>query len=276
MRKFRIGALCLVLLLLLPLVCGCGKENGDALRITVLNVGQSDCILLSVGERHMLIDTGTASERAAVLGELSARGIKELAYVLVTHPHEDHYGNARAVLETHTVGALMVSNEVKGDAGYELLLQSAQGAGVALRRMKDGDVFSFGGARCEVFCAFPEDPEGNNASLVLRVTFGTCVLLFMGDAESEAEEMLLSREIAWECDFLKAGHHGSRTACTEAFLAAAKPKIVAISCGKDNDYGFPHREVLSGLAQIGARICRTDEQGTLDFICDGETVVFEE
>ena len=130
--------------------------------------------------------------------------------------------------------------------------------------------------RCEVFCAIPDDPEGNNASNVLRISFGDCTLLFMGDAETAAEEVLLARDVSWKCDFLKVGHHGSRTAGSAAFLQACAPQIAAISCGRDNDYGFPHREVLEGLADVGAAVYRTDVAGSLDFICDGKTVVYEE
>jgi beta-lactamase superfamily II metal-dependent hydrolase len=122
----------------------------------------------------------------------------------------------------------------------------------------------------------PQDAEGNNASLVLRISFGECVLLFMGDAEKEAEQTLLSRDTEWDCDFLKVGHHGSRTACSQEFLAATTPQIAAISCAVDNDYGFPHEEVLDALRAVGAAVYRTDEQGTLRFLCDGKSIVYEE
>ena len=276
MRKFRILALFLLLALFCPLLGGCAKTDVAHLRLTVLDVGQSDCMLLSLGERHMLIDTGTSGERAAVLGELAARGVDKLDFIVVTHPHEDHYGNARILLETRPVGALIVSNAVSPDVGYSMVLEAAEREKTEIRVLSDGESFSFGEAVCEVFCAMPDDPEGNNASLILRVRFGDCTLLFMGDAEAAAEEVLLSRETGWDCDFLKVGHHGSRTACSKDFLQATTPAIAVISCGENNDYGFPHREVLTGLEEVGAEVFRTDERGFLNFVCDGRTVTFEE
>jgi beta-lactamase superfamily II metal-dependent hydrolase len=101
-------------------------------------------------------------------------------------------------------------------------------------------------------------------------------MLFTGDAEWAAETALLASGAELQCDFLKVGHHGSRTACLDAFLRATAPRIAAISCAVDNDYGFPHEEVLDALRAVGAAVYRTDEQGTLRFLCDGKSIVYEE
>ena len=268
-------ALLLVLALLQGLV-GCKREEKDLLCVTVLDVGQSECVLLTLGDKTMLIDTGSCVWQDKLVGELASRGVNKLDVLFITHPHEDHYGNARLLLETHTVGALILPKVESEELGYTILCDTAERLSVPVQCMSDGDEFSLDGMKCEVFCAFPDDPTGNNASNVLRVSFGECTLLFMGDAEADAEAALLSRDISWKCDFLKVGHHGSATASTAAFLQAVAPKIAAISCGRDNDYGFPHRTVLVGLAAVGAAVYRTDVAGSLDFICDGKTVVYEE
>ena len=276
MKKIRRMALCLALLLLLPLAAGCRRQENNNLYVTVLDVGQSDCILLTLGERRMLIDTGSAVWQDALVGELAAREVDRLDVVFLTHPHEDHYGNTRLLLETHTVGALILPEMESEELGYQILCDTAARLAVPITRMGDGDRLSLGELACEVFCAIPDDPEGNNASNVLRVRFGDCVLLFMGDAEAQAENALLARDTSWKCDFLKVGHHGSKTASSERFLLASAPQIAAITCGKDNDYGFPHREVLDRLTAIGAAVYRTDTSGSLDFVCDGQGVVFAE
>jgi competence protein ComEC len=98
----------------------------------------------------------------------------------------------------------------------------------------------------------------------------------MGDAESLAENALLARGVSLECDFLKVGHHGSKTASSARFLQACAPEVAAISCGRNNDYGFPHREVLEGLAAVGAAVYRTDVSGSLAFACDGKRVYYME
>lgn len=274
MRKIRILTFSLALLLLLPLAAGCVPQENNALYVTVLDVGQSDCILLTLGERRMLIDTGSAVWQDALVGELAARGVEHLDILFVTHPHEDHYGNTRLLLETHTVGALILPETQSEELGYRILCETAERLAVPTKYMGDGDAFVLDTLQCEVFCGIPDDPEGNNASNVLRVQFGDCVLLFMGDAETQAENALLARDTSWKCDFLKVGHHGSKTASSDRFLRATAPQIAAISCGKENDYGFPHREVLDRLATVGAAVYRTDTDGSLDFVCDGESIIF--
>lgn len=276
MGKFRLIALSLALLLLLTLLAGCKVQENSALRIAVLDVGQSECILLSLGERHMLIDTGSAVAQDALVGELAARGVENLELIVLTHPHEDHYGNLRLLLETHTVGALILPQRESEELGYRIACNTAQRLCVPTKKLSDGDMFALDELRFEVLCGVPEDVEGNNSSSVLRVQFGTCVLLFMGDAELAAEQALLARDVSLKCDFLKVGHHGSNTASSRAFLTACAPSVAAISCGKDNDYGFPHREVLEGLAAIGAAVFRTDTAGSLDFVCDGTRVTYME
>ena len=271
--KKRTIAFLLSVLLLLCLLSGCAPK-ADVLCVTVLDVG--DCILLSLGNKHMLIDTGPATSRDLLLGELDRLDVDDLEAILITHPHEDHYGNARVLLETRTVGALFVPQAVSDELGYTLLLEIAAATGVKMKTLVQGDSFSLNGAVCEVFCPLPNDPEPNNAGLVLRVRYGTCRLLFTGDAEWAAEAALLARDEDWKCDFLKVGHHGSKTACSAAFLQAVAPSIAAISCAMDNDYGFSHEEVLDGLAAIGADIYRTDTSGTLHFVCDGTSVIYEE
>ncbi len=276
MRKTRLIALLLALLLLLASATGCHKQENNALCITVLGVGQSDCILLSRNGWHMLIDTGSGTSRDTLVGELAARGVEHLDVLFVTHPHEDHYGNARLLLETHTVGTLILPKGESAELGYGLVCDTAARLSVPTKKMGDGDVFAQGAIRCEVFCGVPDDPGGNDASNVLRVRFGDCVLLFMGDAEAGAECALLAQDTSWKCDFLKVGHHGSKTATTSEFLKACAPPVAAISCGKDNDYGFPHREVLEALAEIGAAVYRTDTMGSLEFVCDGTRVAYKE
>ena len=273
--KKRIGCLLLTALVLLPLLLSCAPQTNELI-VTVLDVGQGDATLLSLNGHHLLIDTGSASSRASLLGELARLGVEELDAILVTHPHEDHYGNARVLLETHTVEALLTSNAESEELGYRILLEVAAKEEVQVRALADGDNFSWHGALCEVYCPLPEDAEPNNSGLLLRVRYGSCKLLFTGDAERAAELALLASDADLSCDVLKVAHHGSRTACSEAFLQATAPRLATISCAADNDYGFPHDEVLEGLAAVGATVYRTDLSGTLRFVCDGKSIIYEE
>ncbi len=275
----RIRVLCalLALLLLFPFA-SCAREESETLRVTVLDVGQSDCIVISQGEKHMLVDTGSSAARGAVLSYLRMNGIERLEYLLVTHPHEDHFGNSRALLETYSVDRLFLSPAASEELGYALMLDAAAQQEIPLQTVREKVTFSLGNAVCELICPVTDTENVNNASLVLRVTFGECVLLFTGDAESEAEDAILL-ELGTElvgCDFLKVGHHGSDTASSMTFVQAAAPDIAAISCGKNNEYGFPHRAVLENLAAVGATVYRTDECGNLHFVCDGKEIGYVE
>ena len=139
--KKRFLALLLSLILLLLLLSACAAEQ-DALLVTVLDVGQGDCVLLSLGGKHMLIDTGSAASRDQLLGELSRLGIKDLDAILVTHPHEDHYGNAGMLMETRTVGELFLPERQGEELGYDLMLTKARACGVAEKTLADKESFS--------------------------------------------------------------------------------------------------------------------------------------
>lgn len=266
------AALCAGLCLL-----GCKRsETVTGLSVEVLNVGQSDCTLVRQGNAVCMIDTGTATARGAVIGELRDRGIERIDCLVLTHPHEDHVGNARMLLENYEIGALILSPFESEDLTYRLVLETAERLGVACRVAQTGEHFALGDAAVEVLQADGNAAEANDASVILRVTYGKTAFLFTGDAELDGETALLTSVGAdkLDCDFLKAGHHGSETSCCAALLQAVTPQYAAISCGADNEYGFPHEALLSRFDEMGIVYHRTDEEGTLCYVSDGEAVRF--
>ena len=265
----------LLLLCALPVLTACSGDEVQGLRIAVLDVGQSDAILISQGEHHLLIDAGTVTARGDLLGALSALGVKTLDCLLLTHPHEDHVGNARAVIEKYTPEQLLVGGTSSDEITYTTALDAAEKQNCPVDVLEKGDVFYLGDAKCEVLHAGGATGE-NNDSVVLRVVYDERVFLFMGDAEAELEDALLDEYPAerLDCDFLKVGHHGSDTGTTARFLEVVTPSVAAISCGEDNSYGFPHRAVLEALDGVGAVCYRTDLSGMLIFECDGEEIVY--
>ena len=116
----------------------------------------------------------------------------------------------------------------------------------------------------------------NNLSLCLKFTAGGFLLRGHGRCEEEVEAQLLQMDwTALNADLLKAGHHGSNTSNTEEFLAAVSPEIVVASCGLDNDYGHPHREVVERVENIGAAFDRTDLDGTVTVVSHDGTMQVE-
>lgn len=252
----------------------------DHFYVYVLDVGQSDAILLRCGEKTMLIDAATATEERALRTALSCYGVKHLDYLVLTHPHEDHIGNARWVIENIEVETVLLPTAASDDYMYGLICDTAARCAVT-KTAETGQSFALGGAEVQILIASgyadgdaATDDNVNNSSTVLRVQFGTQVFLFMGDVEVDAELSLLSAYDAQylDCDFLKVGHHGSNTSTTALFLATVTPTVAAISCGRQNTYGFPHEAVLKNLTLFGVHTYRTDRSGTLVFGTDGQEI----
>ncbi|MET0591758.1 MAG: MBL fold metallo-hydrolase, partial [Polyangiaceae bacterium] len=132
----------------------------------------------------------------------------------------------------------------------------------------------FGGARIELLAPCPGPTpfiNANDNSLVMRVSYGEHAALLVGDAEREEEEHLLATSAAsLRADFLKVGHHGSRTSSSPAFLRAVQPKDAAISCGVRNRFGHPHRATMAHLTAV-TRVWRTDRDGSIRWETDGHS-----
>ena len=246
-----------------------GRDEGY-LYVYALDVGQSEATLVTTGDFVMLVDCGSATERAALLYELARYGIERIDVLFLTHPHEDHVGNARYLLEYMAVGQVLLPEASSEESAWVLLQTALDGRAT---RLHTGYTFPLGGAVCEVLSvgnATGQEAE-NEASAVLRMVFGTQVFLFMGDAGAKTEAALLDSYGAayLDCDFVKIGHHGSDGSTTTEFLWAATPAAVSISCGKDNSFGFPHARVLNDLNALGVHIARTDLDGTVVFGTNG-------
>lgn len=144
---------------------------------------------------------------------------------------------------------------------------------VPIERPETGAEYTLGDARFVIVSSVKAGEENsNNTSVGVKLVHGENSFLFCGDAESDAEEAMLSNEINLECDVLKVSHHGSRTATEDAFLAAADPTWAVISCGADNQYGMPHAEVLEKLDGDDVQVYRTDTMGTVTAVSDGKEI----
>jgi competence protein ComEC len=257
------------------------------LHMTVLDVGQGDSILLEgPSGGRALIDGGPDPDRLiALLDSRIPLWDRRIDLVVLTHPHEDHVAGLAAVLERYRVGEVVEPGMVgpgPGDAAYrrELAQLNRQSRVVAA-----GDALWLDGMRMDVRWPIsgtvplrPPDTGTaiNNVSIVLDLHFGARRLVLAGDVEQQVDPQLLARGLATDpqpIDVLKVAHHGSGTATTDAFVEQAAPTVAVISAGWGNPYGHPSPETVARLRDAGARVFRTDTDGSVDISTDGRDLV---
>ena len=232
-----------------------------------IDVGQGDSALLLSGGQAVLIDAGTAESGAAVVRYLEDLGVTELYGAVATHPHADHIGGMAQVIEAFPIEHFYLGPETQNTATYSGMLDALEEAGVQPVIPADGDELVFDSGASLTFLGPADDvPKSNlnDRSLITLFRAGDQDVLFMGDAESAAEESLLAHHPALTCDVLKVGHHGAATSSSEEFLQAVRPSTAVISCGVDNDYGHPSDQTLQNLSLAGVDDVRiTAQSGTV-------------
>ncbi len=237
------------------------------LRVTMLDVGQGDGVLLEVPEGAMLVDAGPPE--AHVDEQLRRRGIRSLAAVVVTHPHRDHVGGVAAVLGAVTVGALLDPLQPGDWPDDAAARQVAAARGTTVVAARAGHDYRLGRLRVRVL--WPDggglpDQDPHDHGVVLLVSYGETDLLLTGDAESTVTQRLPLRRV----ELLKVAHHGSADPGLAEALRVLRPRVALISVGRGNDYGHPRAETLALLrAAPGLALYRTDEDGSVVVESDG-------
>lgn len=273
------------------------------LKISMLNVGQGDAILIQTGKQTVLIDTSDTDERDLLVKELEKLSVTKIDKLILTHPHADHIGSAKALinpskkelnanpyLEKISVAEVYDNGIASTSPLYKSYMKSINTKGITHTALKAGDILDFGNSvKFNVLYPTPElvaavndekqKSDPNNESVVGKLTYKKFSMMFTGDAEKEAEAAILAnnKAKALKCDVLKSGHHGSYTASTKDFVAAVNPSYVLISCGPEeerrNTYGHPHLEPLENYLEQGIdkkNILCTRWNGTITVISDGK------
>lgn len=254
-------------------------SRSEVLRAEFLDVGQGDATLLRLpGGGTVLVDAGGARPGAPDPGELAVSPalltlrVRALDLLVITHPHRDHCGGARAILETFPVGEVWTSGHPGGDPECAAVLEAAALAGVPVQPVAAGHRASLGGA-CFAEVLHPTAPADddlgvNDRSLVVRVDCGPGMQITLaGDVEALGEARLAGRVGARAAaDVLKAPHHGSKTSSTDALLDAVRPQVAVVSVGRRNRFGQPAKAVLDRYAARGIDVRRTDLEGTISLV----------
>jgi len=229
----------------------------------VIDVGQGDSILLECGGETMLVDASTAEDGAQAVAYLNRLGIETLDIVAATHPHSDHIGGMEQVFEAFDVERFIMPRATHNTSSFERMLDAVQREGCAAEYAYTGCTYTLGEATITVLSP-AEDftiDNLNNYSLVMLVEYNGTRFLLTGDAENDIGETLQCGAV----DVLKVSHHGSSNATNDAIMQQLQPRAMAVSCGLDNDYGHPHREVVALAKAYDVPLYRTDEQGTIVF-----------
>ena len=243
--------------------------NGE-LQVYYIDVGQADSILIINKEDAMLIDAGNNEDGEDVVNFIKDKGITKLDYVVGTHPHEDHIGGLDDVINSdiEIENVLMPKIETTTKT-FEDVVDAISNKGLTVKAPSKGDTFTLGDSNLEVMTDSILDEDNLNlSSITLRLQYGNNSFLFMGDSEEENE-----KTITWpKTDVLKVGHHGSSTSSSEEFLNEVKPSISIIMAGKGNSYGLPKEEIVERLENVGSKVYRTDENGTIEVTSDGNNI----
>ena len=251
---------------------GSSPAGAGTLRVSVLDVGQGDSILIqSPGGKTMLVDAGDSDAGPTVVAALRARGITSLDAAAASHAHADHIGGYATVLSQFPVGRFYDSGYATASSTYERLLTTIDEKNIRYSTPTAGQTIDLDPAvRIDVLSpdATPSK-EIHDDMLVLRLSFGKVSFLLAGDMAEDLEARIASS--LRPTTVLKVGHHGSRTSTSTAFLNAIRPEVAIISVGAGNSYGHPTSQALGRLQAVGAKVYRTDQAGTVTVSTDGNT-----
>lgn len=258
-----------------PSVAAYMPVEGTA-EVHFIDVGQASSILIIGSDKTALIDAGESSTSNEVIDYLRGYSVDKIDYFFGTHPHSDHMGGCRQVMQAIPTAEFITSQldpQSTPTTNYysKLIDYLASNTDTITSSVAEvGGSYDLGGGLILTVLAPTElYKDINNSSLVIRMDFGKTSFLFTGDIEDSSEQDMVAAGVLDVVTVLSSPHHGSETSIDRDFMRRIAPQYAVISCGEGNDYGHPHSETLDLYTKMGIQYYRTDYHGSVKLVTDG-------
>lgn len=251
------------------------NTNNDLLKVHYLDVGQGDSIFIELPNNEtMLIDAAESYQSENIINYLKNLNYQKIDYVIGTHPHTDHIGGLKDIINTFEIGKIYMPKVVSTTKTYESLLMAIKDKNLKINTAKAGtSIIDTDALKINILAPTNSTyTELNNYSVVTKITYGTTKFLFMGDAEKLSENEIKENVTA---DVIKIGHHGSNTSSSIDFIKKVNAKYGIISVGLNNKYNLPKEEIITNWENSGTKIYLTSINGTITASSDGTNIKIE-
>ena len=251
------------------------NTNNNLLKVHYLDVGQGDSMFIELPNNEtMLIDAAESYQSENIINYLKNLNYQKIDYVIGTHPHTDHIGGLKNIINTFEIGKIYMPKVVSTTKTYESLLMAIKDKNLKINTAKAGtSIIDTDALKINILA--PNNSiytELNNYSAVTKITYGTTKFLFMGDAEKLSENEIKENVTA---DVIKIGHHGSNTSSSIDFIKKVNAKYGIISVGLNNKYNLPKEETITNWENSGTKIYLTSTNGTIRASSDGTNIKIE-
>jgi len=246
--------------------------------VTMLDVGQASCTLIESDGQFCLIDVGKVGGSTDIVSYLHHRNVKKIDVFVITHFHYDHTSEALDIIRNFDIGTLIIPRllpEYQPDTYfYKSLREDAANGYYSLEYAAAGNEYQLGSGVLKILTDTFNSENINNTSTVCSYTLDDFVYVNTGDTEADRETAIIGF-MPENISFLTAGHHGSQDSNSQRFIEKLNPQTVGISCGADNDYGHPHKQVLNRFDSMGISYYITYQTGNVVYYAATKQIVKE-
>ena len=247
-------------------------EGNSEMAVHFIDVGQGNAILVQSGGQNLLYDGGDQSHADLIISYLQEQNVENIDYMIASHYDEDHIGGLVPCIDNFSVSNIFGPDYVHTSNLFNNFMNTATANAIIVQYPSVGETFDFGTGSFTVLAPNGISQNSNDNSLVIKLENGSNSFIFTGDAEETSEQDMISTGMNLDCDVLSLGHHGSASSTSWDLLEASTPSWAVISCGQDNSYGHPAASTMEKLRDMNILVYRTDDQGTIIALSDGDTI----